>query len=471
MEIILKGHDAENAVRQIMQLFFAVSDDARVISSLAEKGGIFLAEAKIEFEGRFASGEAQSESADRLSVTNAIKKAVFYAGKKLSDMPTPWGISTGIRPAKTARALLDRGLSEDEIVKSLTGDYLIEEKKARLTLRVAKREQEIIKNMLENSFDLYIGIPFCPSRCSYCSFISRAADHNNKFIEPYVDALLKEIEYAAKITAALGQRPETIYFGGGTPTAIAPHLLERIIESVKENFDLSALREFTVEAGRPDTFSKEMMDMLFSKGVSRISINPQTMHQKTLDKIGRRHSVEDVSKAFYLAREAGIKSINADLIAGLPDEDADMVSYSVEKLLELLPDAVTVHTLYLKRASDMAEDFQRLRFAKNTGSQMDRAADLLEKAHFEPYYMYKQRNTLGNLENVSFAKRGHESLYNIYIMEEIAPIMALGAGGSTKMIKNGDITRVFNPKEAADYVLRIDEVLQRKDSYREYYEK
>ncbi|MBQ8003142.1 MAG: coproporphyrinogen dehydrogenase HemZ, partial [Clostridia bacterium] len=279
------------------------------------------------------------------------------------------------------------------------------------------------------------------------------------------------IDYTAEIIKKLGMKVDTVYFGGGTPTAIKSELLERLIVRLYEKMDISHVREFTVEAGRPDTFTKEMMAMLKRCNVGRVSVNPQTMHQKTLDAVGRRHSVEDVKRAFYLAREAGIKSINADLIAGLPAEDDLMMEKTVYEILFLEPDAVTVHTLYMKRAAEIIDYFDALRFTENVSDMVDKAATMLNAAGLEPYYMYKQRNTLGNLENTGFAKKGHESLYNVYIMEEVQPILAIGAGGSTKMVLNDEIERVFNPKDASDYTKRIDEVLKRKDIFYEFYDR
>ncbi len=468
MEIVTKGHDAENAVRQIMQLFFSLNDEIKVVSELKEEGGVFYSFCEIEYGDKKAAGEAKCELKEKIFVTNCIKKAVFYAGKKISDMPAPWGISTGIRPAKNIREDLKRK-SDESILEGLRSEYLISEEKARLTLAVAKKEKAILASMPENSVSIYVGIPFCPTRCAYCSFISSATEHNNKYINPYVDALLEEIEYTAKIIKALNFKVDTVYFGGGTPTAIEPYLLEKIICRLYDKMDMENVREFTVEAGRPDTFTKEMTDMLKRCNVGRISINPQTMHQKTLDAVGRRHTTEDVAKAFYLARTGGIESINADLIAGLPGEDTQMMRKTVEEILKLEPDAVTVHTLYMKRAADLSGQFDKIRFAENVAEMVNVASEKLCGEGFEPYYMYKQRNTLGNLENVGYAKAGHESLYNVYIMEEVQPILALGAGGSTKMVYKGEIERVFNPKDACDYISRIDTVKERKDEFYKFY--
>ncbi len=469
MEIITKGHDGKNAVMQIMQLFYSLTEDVKVESLVKEEKGIYYAFSKVTCRGESETGEAQTTAAEKIYRTNAVKKSVFHACRKLNKADAPWGISTGIRPAKNARKMIDDGFGDEKILEHLKGEYLMDDKKARLALSVAKKERSILKSMPENSLSIYVGIPFCPSRCSYCSFISQATGHNNKFIEPYTKALLKEIEYSAKRLKESPFKVDTVYFGGGTPTAIPVNLLERIIEKLKSDFDLSCVREFTVEAGRPDTFSKEMVNMLKRQKVGRISINPQSMHQKTLDAIGRKHSVEDVRKAFYLAHEAGIESINADLIASLPGEDSRDIKESVEQILDLSPDSVTVHTLYMKRAADLIDSFEKLRFTKGAGEMVDCARNLLEGNGFLPYYMYKQRNTLGNLENVGYSKAGHESLYNVYIMEEVQPILALGAGGSSKMVKREDIQRVYNPKEASDYTNRIDEVLKRKDTFFDFF--
>ncbi len=464
MEIITKGHELDDAVRQVLQLFFDISTDFTVVSQLEVENDIYKAAATITVGNRETSGnmEKQLFSPVRKDVSDVIKKSVFFACKKLSDMPTPWGVSTGIRPAKTARMMLDEGFSDDEILNYMRDEYFVADNKAKLSLDVAKREKELLKDREENGISIYVGVPFCPTRCAYCSFISQAVTHNQKFLEPYADALIKEIEATAKICEDFGYKAETIYFGGGTPTTLPTHILDRVIKKVKSCFDISKLKEFTVEAGRPDTFSDEMLSVLKENGVGRISINPQTMNQKTLDLIGRRHSVEDAVKAFEMAKKYNCFSINADLIAGLPEEAPEDFEKTVKEVVALNPDAVTVHTMYFKRAARMIDDFAKLRFASHAGEMVDFSHDYLAENSLLPYYMYKQRNTLGNLENTAFAKIGHESLYNIYIMEEIQTIFALGGGASTKMVKGDLIERVFNPKEAGDYITRIDEIIEKK---------
>ncbi len=462
--ITTKGHDRRTAVEQIIQLFFDLHGEFTAVSTLENSNVHTL----VSHGGQTGEGDFPvSPDADEKQFSDCVKKSAFLACRKISPMPAPWGISTGIRPAKTARELLDKGTAEDEILRFMEDEYWIEPRRALLALNVAKKERSLLKGGSEKDVSLYVGVPFCPSRCAYCSFISQAVEHNRKFVAPYVEACIKEIKATARLACELGLRPVSVYFGGGTPTALPPELLEKLIRAVKTEFDMSNVREFTVEAGRPDTFTAEMTDMLVRNGISRISINPQTMHQKTLDAIGRRHSVEDVCRAFELARRSGITCINADLIVGLPGETPQMVAETLEKITALSPEAVTVHTMYLKRAAVMRADFDKYRFASDADEMMALCRRKMEACGAQPYYMYKQKNTLGNLENVGFAKPGHECLYNIYIMEEIHTILAMGAGASTKTVRGSRIERVFNPKEAGDYVNRIDEIIAKKETVRD----
>ncbi|MCH5187371.1 MAG: coproporphyrinogen dehydrogenase HemZ [Oscillospiraceae bacterium] len=454
------GHDRRVEVEQIIQLFFDLHSDYEAVSEL--RGGVL--HCAVTRGDKTARAEYPVPSgADKKTFADCVKKSVFLACRKISDMPAPWGISTGIRPAKTARIMLDEGSSDEEILKFMTDEYWTEPDRAALSLEVAKRERTLLQGLSPKAVSLYIGVPFCPTRCAYCSFVSQALSHNNKFMLPYVDACEKEIYRTAELVAQKGRVPVSVYFGGGTPTALPPEQLRRLIMAVKSAFDMSAVLEFTVEAGRPDTFTPEMTDMLAKSGVTRISINPQTMHQCTLDAIGRRHSAEDVVRAFELARGSGISSINADLIVGLPGETPDMVRETLEKILALRPEAVTVHTMYMKRAARLKTDFEKYRFATDVNEMMAMCREYMKNYGANPYYMYKQKNTLGNLENVGFALPGHECLYNIYIMEEIHTIVAMGAGASSKTVRGDRIERFFNPKEAGDYVNRLDEVLRRKE--------
>ncbi len=469
MNIITNGHSFEDAVRQILQLFFDLNSDFTAESVLQIDENLYIAKAKVTLGEKTAEGEIKATlfSPEKRQISDLVKKSLFFACKKLSDMPTPWGISTGIRPAKTARMMLDENKTDEEILCYMEEEFFVTSKKAQLSLDVAKTEFELLKNREENTVSLYLGVPFCPTRCAYCSFISQAVAHNQKFVKPYVEALLKEIEETSRMAESFGYKAETIYFGGGTPTTLPPEDLDRLIKRVKSCFDVTTLREFTVEAGRPDTFSDEMLSVLWENGVNRISINPQTMNQKTLDKIGRRHSVEDTIRAFEMTKKYDF-SINADLIAGLPDESTEDFRKTVQEVCALSPQAVTVHTMYLKRAARLISDFEKLRFAKDMDSMVQLSYDYLTSKRYNPYYLYKQKNTLGNLENVGFSQKGHESLYNIFIMEEIQTILAMGGGASTKMVKGDRIERVFNPKEASDYINRIDEIIEKKKAALEF---
>ena len=465
MTITTKGHELSTAVEQAAQLFFDVHSDLEV-ESVVENG---LASARVSKDGLTGMGSwPVPETPDKKALSNSVKKAVLLACKEISDMPTPWGISTGIRPAKLARLLLEEGKTPAEAAAELENEYWIEPDRARLCIDVAQKEQKIIGMAGEKAVSLYVGIPFCPTRCAYCSFISQALTHNNKFLLPYVDACEREIRRCGEISAELGLKPVSAYFGGGTPTAIPAELLERLIKTLKSSFDMSELRELTVEAGRPDTLTPEMMSMLRKNGIRRISINPQSMHQSTLDAIGRRHSPEDVERAFALARREGMEIINADLILGLPGEDVNMLSETLDRITALGPDTVTVHTMYLKRAARLRDDFEKLRFARNVNEMMELCRRRMSEYGAEPYYMYKQKNTLGNLENVGFAKPGSECLYNVYIMEEVHSILAMGGGASTKLVRGDRIERIFNPKEAGDYVNRIEEILNKKQFIKEF---
>lgn len=462
--IITENHDSRTAVEQIIQLFFDLHSDFRAVSTLRGNN----IHTVVEKDRQTGEGDFPVKlNADKKEFSDCVKKSAFLACRKISPMPAPWGISTGIRPAKTARMLLDEGKTDSEILKFMKEEYWISPERADLSLEVAKRERTLLSDSKPNQVSLYVGVPFCPSRCAYCSFISQAIEHNNKFVVPYTEACIKEIEATARLAEELCLEPVTVYFGGGTPTALPPELLEKLIKAVKSSFDMSKVKEFTVEAGRPDTFSLEMTDMLAKNGIDRISINPQTMHQKTLDLIGRRHSSEDIVRAFELARKSGIKSINADLIVGLPEETPKMVEETLEKITALSPEAVTVHTMYLKRAARLKNDFEKYRFAENADEMMNICREKIKEYGANPYYMYKQKNTIGNLENIGFAKPGHECLYNICIMEEIHTILAMGAGASTKTVKGSRIERVFNPKEAGDYTMRIDEVIEKKKNIKE----
>ena len=378
----------------------------------------------------------------------------------------PWGILTGIRPAKIAVKLLREGKSPEAVVEYFVKECGANLSKANLALEVALTEAPIIDKMYPDGVSLYIGIPFCPSRCLYCSFVTNGTERARRLMPEYIEALKKEIRYVSEIVKLNGDRIETVYIGGGTPTTLTPELLEDMLRCLYEYNDLSCVKEFTVEAGRPDTITEEKLRILKNYGVGRISINPQTMNDETLKVIGRKHSVTDIVEAFYLARRCGFDDINMDLIAGLPGEDFEMFRHSLEEVEKLSPEDTTVHTLSIKRSSILNEyrDSYRMTDGEEVSRMVDHAREYMKSRGKIPYYMYRQKNQLGNLENVAYCKKGHESLYNIYIMEELQTIISMGSGGVTKTVdrETDRIERIFNVKEAKDYIERLDEMLERK---------
>ncbi len=382
----------------------------------------------------------------------------------------PWGILNGIRPVKIAVKLLKGGMSEEKVLDYFKNEYGTSEDKARLTLSVANTEKPIIDSLKPNGISLYIGIPFCPTRCLYCSFVTNSVAGSKKYIEPYLDCLLKEIEYTARLVKSRNWVIETVYIGGGTPTTLEACQLDRLINALYTHFDLGALREFTVEAGRPDTITEDKLRVIKNAKIGRISINPQTMNEKTLKIIGRNHTPSQIVEAYKLARKCGIDIINMDIIAGLPGENIEMFKNTLKEVENLDPENTTVHTMSIKRSSRLREMLSDYEMTEGTAvsEMVDYARETLLKKGKYPYYLYRQKNMLGNLENIGYCKANTESLYNIFIMEEVQTIIAMGCGGVTKTVdrESDRIERIFNVKEPKDYIERFDEMLRRKEVLR-----
>ncbi len=382
----------------------------------------------------------------------------------------PWGILTGIRPVKIAMKLLKSGMSEEAVVAYFKSEYEATEAKARLAVDIAKTEKPIIDGMKENGISLYIGIPFCPTRCLYCSFVTNSIFRSKSLIPDYLDCLDREIERTAQIVKDNNQIIESVYIGGGTPTTLEASQLDRLIGKLYSSFDLSKIKEFTVEAGRPDTINEEKLRVLKNQNVDRISINPQTMNEETLKIIGRNHTPRQIVEAYEMARKCGIGIINMDIIAGLPGENLEMFQKTVKEVEKLNPENTTVHTMSIKRSSRLKEllDNYSLTDGEEVAKMVDYARETLKANKKHPYYLYRQKNMLGNLENIGYCTKGTESLYNIFIMEEVQTIVALGCGGVTKTVDRATdkIERIFNVKEPKDYIERIDEMLKRKDFLR-----
>lgn len=387
----------------------------------------------------------------------------------MSKNNSPWGILTGIRPAKIAAAMLAGGSGDSEIIDRFTHEYGASIEKATLALNVARVEFSALKSMKPRGVSLYIGIPFCPTRCLYCSFVTCGTKNSAKLIPAYIECLKREIKAVGEIIRERGMEVETVYFGGGTPTTLTANQLDDVISALENELDLSQIKEFTVEAGRPDTITCDKLKTLKAHNVGRISINPQTMNGETLHLIGRAHSPEQIEEAFAMARECSFDCINADLIAGLPGENSDMFKRTVERVLKLDPENITVHTMSIKRSSRLHENLgdYALTDAGTVGSMVDYAASELGRCGYAPYYLYRQKNILGNLENVGYTKPGFDGIYNIYIMEELQTIISLGCGGVTKAVFRDEnrIERVFNVKEPQDYIARIDEMIERKRNF------
>lgn len=390
----------------------------------------------------------------------------------MKDNNLPWGTLTGIRPSKIAAKLIRDGMSERDVAQYFVDNYNASAEKGTLAAEVAAVELPIIKNMLSDGVSIYIGIPFCPTRCLYCSFVTCGTRQAARLSDEYCEMLKREISYTAEIIRHNNNKIETVYIGGGTPTTLSAAKLDELLVHIYREFDMSHCREFTVEAGRPDTVDRDKIETLKRHGVDRISINPQTMNAETLKLIGRNHTPKQIIDAVDLARDCGFDNINMDVIAGLPGESLDMFKYTLDEVERLMPEDTTVHVMSIKRSSRLHEylsDYD-LTDGETAARMVDYAYEYIKSCGKRPYYMYRQKNQLGNLENVAYAKPGHESLYNIYIMEEVQSIISLGCGGVTKAVDRASnrIERVFNVKEPKDYIERIDEMLARKDALRDW---
>ena len=403
-----------------------------------------------------------------------LATALFNCFVNATDYKSEWGLLTGVRPAKLFSRLIKTNgakAAEDYFKNRL----LVSDEKISLCSETAVSEEEIVEKNSKNSFSLYISIPFCPSRCSYCSFVSHSVDKAGKLIDGYVDLLCKEIEETGKIARDANLKLETVYIGGGTPVAISAKQIAQIMASVKENFDLSEISEYTVEAGRPDAIDKDKLIAIKQGGATRISVNPQTMNNAVLREIGRNHTAEQTVAALALAREVGFDNINMDLIAGLPTDTVESFKQTLHTLLELDPESITVHSLSVKRASNISREntLPEIETGKVASEMVRYARKTLSEKGIVPYYMYRQSKTVGNLENVGYAKKGFEGLYNVYIMDETHTILACGASAVTKLREPGGnfIERIFNFKYPYEYISRFSEIIERKQGIKDFYNK
>ena len=399
-------------------------------------------------------------------------RVLYSVLSKATGIEPSWGVLTGIRPSKLMHKFMME-LGDDGARDYFENKFLVSKTKTRLAMNVAKTENEIMAKSRPESFSLYISIPFCPGRCSYCSFVSSAVNTPSakKIIPVYFENLLTEVKRSAEIADEAGIKMMSGYVGGGTPSTLSAEQIDRLLKTVKSSFDMSDCTEFTFEAGRPDTITKEKLIAIMENGIDRISINPQTMSDSVLREVGRKHTSQQIYDAYHDARELGFKNINMDLIAGLPTDTVEGFEDSIRKVIDLSPECITVHTLAYKRSSDLKLEGGLFSHGKNTAIMVDTANRLLYENGYIPYYMYRQARSVGNLENVGWCKPGYESTYNIFMMEECHSILACGAGAVTKL-KDPDgpeIERVFNFKYPYEYNNRFDELLARKESVTDFY--
>lgn len=407
---------------------------------------------------------------DKKIARNPLKAGLYRLLSKYTGKELPWGSMTGVRPTKVATELMECGKTEEDIRKVYMETYLTIPQKADICIEIAKAEQEIFRNFsFEEEYCIYVGIPFCPTRCLYCSFTSYPVKQYEDRIEDYLEALFKEMDFVSQSPVYKAKRLNAVYIGGGTPSALSAEQMERLLVKIRNTFDFTYVKEFCVECGRPDSITEEKLRVIKKSGVMRISINPQTMSDETLKLIGRDHSVWQIKNAFERAREAGFGNINMDMITGLPGEDIGDVLHTLSEIKALKPDSLTVHSLAIKRAANLNIEMEHYKnLIKGSTNEMLMAVDsCAREIGLLPYYLYRQKNIPGKLENIGYAKKGKECIYNILIMEEKMDIIALGAGASSKFVfhKENRIERVQNVKNVDEYIKRINEMIERKRSF------
>lgn len=471
--IIQNGFSCEREIKIFYNMFFGAEEDLTVFSNFSRSGKIINTYTAIYFNGGQYTDDyyfefdinGKSEKLIKKVFTAACTKSFVHAAAKIRGISNPWGVMCGIRPAKNVRELRREGFSYDEISDIFKSVYEVSPEKISLSVTVAKNEEEILKKIEKNSVALYIGIPFCPTRCSYCSFVSTDIRVSGKYMDEFCDKLVVEMKKTAEVIQKNGLYVQSVYIGGGTPTALDEKNLEKVLSAVYNTFNLDRLREYTLEAGRADTITKKKLETAKKYGADRISINPQTMNNITLKRVGRSHTAGETAACFKIARDVGFDNINMDLIAGLPGETCEMFEYSLDEVIKLNPEDITIHTLSLKHGARLKNtDFKH---SSEINRMLSYAQKRMEETGRIPYYMYRQKNMAGNLENVGYSKPGKMSIYNISIMEETQTILAMGGGGSTKIILPDDIVRVYNYKNPKEYADRFENILKRKDEISE----
>lgn len=477
MNLYVKNHNFHFELENLTRLFFP-NEKITVIRDFSEPQPPYIyteVSDKITISVNIGSFNKSETAAKKLTDDDNELVSAQLLYKLLCDftgLTQPWGILTGVRPVKLLRRLAEES-SEEQAVKKFENDFFVSNEKIALSRETEHNERKILELSRPESFSLYVGIPFCPSRCSYCSFVMASIERAEKLIEPYTKLLCEEIKRTAEIANKLGLRLETVYFGGGTPTTLSAEQLDTVLRTVNKCFDMSTCREFTVEAGRPDTIDSAKLFALKENKVDRISINPQTTNDEVLKTIGRKHTAQQFFDAFELARKCGFDNINTDLIAGLPTDTPESFKNSLDSIVKLNAECITVHTLCMKRASRLTTEGVTLDLqqARDAREMLAYTQNILGQNEYIPYYMYRQSRMVGNLENVGWSKRGFESLYNVYVMDETHTILACGSGGVTKLKRNNPdyLERIFNFKYPYEYIDRFDELIQRKSGIMQFY--
>ena len=482
MILVIRNHSFHYEMENLCRVFFpfekikvlrdgeACGDAGQVVTSVSNTDGGSIITVIADIDGSHAQRE--SFTADTEDSERVMAEALFSVLSEITGYVPPWGILTGVRPSKLMNTLINE-LGADGAKAYFKDKLLASDGKTVLAFNVADAEREIMSLSDERSFSLYVSIPFCPTRCDYCSFVSHSIDKAKKLLPEYVEKLKEEIRLTASAASGLGLRLESIYWGGGTPTTLSAEQLDGICEEIERSFDLSRLREYTIEAGRADTVTREKLEVMRRRGVGRISINPQTFNDRVLETIGRRHTVADVLEAYESARNAGFESINMDLIAGLTSDTLESFRNTVDTAVGLHPENITLHTLALKRSSRIVTGGVEVESGKITNKMLEYAADKFYEGGYKPYYMYRQSRSLGNLENVGWCVPGKECLYNVFMMEECHTVLAVGAGAVTKLKepRGRNIERVFNFKYPYEYISRFGELAGRKKSIAEFYDR
>ena len=487
MKMIFRGHEDRYAVEQSLLAFFPserpvygdAEDKNQAVVSLFQGEKYTTATTKIIYEGKTALGRARvvidpaldTYAAERLR-HKALKLSFFRAARLVTGVTPSWGALTGIRPGKLVDRLLDEGKTEAQADRILRDTYCVSPERRRLAIETSRAGRKAKAELRPEDISLYVGIPFCPTRCAYCSFVSASVEKSFHLVEPYLQVLTEEITESAQMVRETGLRIKSFYMGGGTPTTLTALQMDRLLSHINQSFDLSGCAEYCIEAGRPDTIDREKLQVLLDHGADRISVNPQSLDDRVLRAIGRRHSADDVVRTMELVESMAFPHVNMDLIAGLPEDTPEGFRRTLDACIAMGADNITVHTLALKKGSRILLEGSTIPNAAAVAEMLDYANPALRKAGFVPYYLYRQKYMSGSFENVGWCRPGAEGLYNIYIMEELHSILSLGAGGSTKMVdaQKGHIERVFHAKYPNEYIQREDKRRENREAFRAFHE-